>query len=597
MLFDQALSLYRQGNAESAERLYRQIVATSPGDFRAQHMLALALYQQQRFPEALSAVDAALELRSDATDTHMLRAVLLSGMGRYADALDEFARVTALQPGRPEAWYRSSKILSVLGRFSEAASALDRALAIMPTADGWNAHGVALQETGRILEALASYETAIGLNHSQPVFHANRARALQALERLGDAVAAYDIALTLRPEDVTSTHNRAVALLELKRYDDALAGSDQVLALAPGHVGAWKTRAAAARNLRRHEEALAGYDRAIALDSGDAEAWVGRALVMQTLQRLEEAFAALDRAEQLQPNYMPAISARGALFCEQGHFAEGFAAHRRYADLRRIGKPTRTRDDPPQKQRHDREQDAWRTDQGLVTDALYHILGGDRLTGAAVNPDNSVEISAQWKSRKPQIVVVDNLLTAEALEGLRRFCLGSTIWLRSYKNGYLGAMLEHGFACPLLAQIAEEMQSTFPDILAGHGLIMAWGFSYDSRLGGIRTHADQAAVNINFWLTPDDANNNPERGGLVIWDKAAPLDWDSRKYNGDDDAARTFLKETGAQPVTVPYRANRAVIFDSDLFHETDLIDFKNGFLNRRINVTILFGRRTFHGT
>jgi hypothetical protein len=44
--------------------------------------------------------------------------------------------------------------------------------------------------------------------------------------------------------------------------------------------------------------------------------------------------------------------------------------------------------------------------------------------------------------------------------------------------------------------------------------------------------------------------------------------------------------------VTVPYRANRAVIFDSDLFHETDRIAFKDGYLNRRINITLLYGRR-----
>jgi hypothetical protein len=42
----------------------------------------------------------------------------------------------------------------------------------------------------------------------------------------------------------------------------------------------------------------------------------------------------------------------------------------------------------------------------------------------------------------------------------------------------------------------------------------------------------------------------------------------------------------------VPYRANRAVIFDSDLFHETDVIHFKPGYENRRINVTLLYGRR-----
>jgi hypothetical protein len=78
----------------------------------------------------------------------------------------------------------------------------------------------------------------------------------------------------------------------------------------------------------------------------------------------------------------------------------------------------------------------------------------------------------------------------------------------------------------------------------------------------------------------------------VIWDKAAPLDWDFAKYNGDYPAIRDFLAQSGARKLTLPYRANRAVIFDSDLFHETDTIRFRPGYLNRRINVTVLYGDR-----
>jgi len=37
------------------------------------------------------------------------------------------------------------------------------------------------------------------------------------------------------------------------------------------------------------------------------------------------------------------------------------------------------------------------------------------------------------------------------------------------------------------------------------------------------------------------------------------------------------------------------VIFDSDLFHETDRLSFKEGYQNRRINVTLLYGEREKH--
>ena len=99
-------------------------------------------------------------------------------------------------------------------------------------------------------------------------------------------------------------------------------------------------------------------------------------------------------------------------------------------------------------------------------------------------------------------------------------------------------------------------------------------------------------MNVNFWITPDEANLDPEHGGLVVWDKAAPLDWDFDTFNRDEDAIRDFLEKSGAQAVTIPYRANRAVIFDSDLFHQTDAIRFKPGYTDRRINVTLLYGDR-----
>ncbi len=81
-----------------------------------------------------------------------------------------------------------------------------------------------------------------------------------------------------------------------------------------------------------------------------------------------------------------------------------------------------------------------------------------------------------------------------------------------------------------------------------------------------------------------------------MWDIKAPQDWDFPRYNADVAGARAFLAREGAKPIVIPHRANRAVVFDSDLFHETDRIDFKDGYENRRINVTMLYGRRTFHG-
>ena len=119
-----------------------------------------------------------------------------------------------------------------------------------------------------------------------------------------------------------------------------------------------------------------------------------------------------------------------------------------------------------------------------------------------------------------------------------------------------------------------------------------WAYKYDSHLVGIDVHADSAAVNVNFWITPDTANLTPESGGLVVYDAEAPSDWNFKSYNIDQNRIRTYLAGQNSGKTVVPYGENRIVLFNSNLFHETDTFDFKQGYENRRINVTMLFGNR-----
>lgn len=227
---------------------------------------------------------------------------------------------------------------------------------------------------------------------------------------------------------------------------------------------------------------------------------------------------------------------------------------------------------------------------------LIHFHNAPACAGPAINPElDRAAIEESYRTGGPGITYFDALLTPEALIGIRRFCLESTFWFREYPRGYLGAMMQDGFCCPLLMQIAEELRLALPGVFREHTLREWWAFKYDSHLDGIPLHADHAAVNVNFWITPDAALLDPDAGGLTVWDKEAPLDWDFARYNKDESAMRAFLEDERAEAVYVPYRQNRVVMFNSDLFHETGAIRFRDGYENRRINITFLYGDRQ-HG-
>ncbi|MSP48329.1 MAG: tetratricopeptide repeat protein [Alphaproteobacteria bacterium] len=191
------------------------------------------------------------------------------------------------------------------------------------------------------------------------------------------------------------------------------------------------------------------------------------------------------------------------------------------------------------------------------------------------------------------ILVVDDVLSDEALIELRRLCLESTIWFDDrHLGGYLGALLRDGFCDPLLLRISRELARRMPAVFHEHALAQMWAYKYDSGLEGTALHADSAAINVNFWITPDEANLSKDRGGLIVFDQRAPAEWEFEKYNNDQPAIRQFLAESGARSVVVPYRCNRVVIFHSDLFHRTDDLAFKDDYESRRINITMLFGGR-----
>lgn len=193
------------------------------------------------------------------------------------------------------------------------------------------------------------------------------------------------------------------------------------------------------------------------------------------------------------------------------------------------------------------------------------------------------------------VVIVDDLLNPPALERIRQVMLESTVWYQTKMpkkfGGYLGAYIDDGLHDRILLQLAFELYHKFPRMMAGNFLKYLWAYKYDSDFTGINTHADEAAVNVNIWLTPDSANLDPSSGGLVVFTTKPPDDWDFKKFNTDTEMVHAqLLRPAGYANITVPHKQNRAVIFDSALFHHTDNFSFKKGYENRRINLTLLYG-------
>ena len=509
------------------------------------------------------------------------RAIALHQAGDLAQAEKLYQQALLTEPASFAPRHMLGVIRFQQGRYPEAIDLIGAALKRNPqVAEAWINLGHVQAVVGDLEEAAASYAKALALAPGEPAVLDALAGVLWTLGRQDEALDCMSQLLAAAPQDVGALHQR-------KHFAQALADYDAVLALHPDLAETLANRGATLSLMGRNAAALQSLDRALALQPGLVEALSNRGFALRELARFDAALESLDRALAIQPDYVPALAHRGKVLSEMNRLEESFRDFRHAAELTYGG----TVPEPAKlahQSLHDQEQQAWRAAHG----ERGRVVGGERLAGPALNPQDEAEVTRRWNKSDPRIVVIDNLLTPEALEGLQRYCRGSDIWRVAYTQGYLGAFPESGFAAPLVAQVAGELSAAFWEIFAAHPLRYHWAFKYDSTLDGIGIHADEAALNVNFWIAPDDANRDPQSGGLVIWDKAAPLEWNFAKFNSDENAAYEFLAQSGAKPITVPYRANRAVIFDSNLFHKTDRIDFAPGYENRRINITMLYGRR-----
>ncbi|HVW74270.1 MAG TPA: tetratricopeptide repeat protein [Rhizomicrobium sp.] len=486
--------------------------------------------------------------------------------------------------GIPESLWSQAAALQRAGRAAEAVSVYRQFIALRPDVveARINLAGL-LAVMGAHADAEATYRQALVLRRDLPAARFGLANALRSQGRLEEAVAAYRAGLALDAGNAAAIYNLGSALQALGQADQALTAFSRAVALKPDFVQAHNNLGILHYDRTEWEQAMTCFIAALRLQPDFFKARNNLGMAMHRLGRLAEAEAAFREAIRLKPDYMESFDNLASLLLEMGRTEEAFECFMRRAALVTDFLPQEESRKP-----HDMEQAAFRGRAATVVE----IDGGARLSGSAINRANDIaQVRAAWHGNHPQIVVIDDLLTPEALEALRRFCHGSTIWRDTF-DGYVGARPQSGFACPLLAQIACELAEAHPAVFEGHPLLFAWAFKYQQGLSGTRVHADFAAVNVNFWITPDDANLDPATGGLVVWDKAAPLDWDFDRYNADEAAIRDFLTRSGAVPTRIPYRANRAVVFDSDLFHETDTLAFRPGYTNRRINITLLYGTR-----
>jgi len=418
--------------------------------------------------------------------------------------------------------------------------------------------------------------------------------------RFGEAEATYRRALAIAPGHVLTAHNLGVVLAAQGRHQSAIAQFDELIAVDPNYAAAHYNRAVAQQELGRSREAIRGFTQACALEPDRYEAhrvlgflWLAegeRGRALDHFARTYELRRGEDRTGIAAKSSIYATRSKLLHDSEQFHYlARRRRDGQRFDTLARIYAEVAEEFSDEASRLSDRQLDRLGDDYNTA----INICSAPELASRAVNdrPDRGA-ITRQFMEEGSGVLMFDDLLTPPALLGLKRYLLESTIWHDfGYIDRFVASYLEDGLACPLLLQIVDELRLAFPQVLMDHPLTQAWAFKGLAARATVEAHADDAAITVNFWVTPDAANRNPAGGGLAVCRVPPPDSWAVEDYDADRERAVVFLGQHAAHTLTVPYRENRAIMFRSRLLHRSDAPEFEVGYENHRINVTLLFGQ------
>jgi len=297
-----------------AEQAYRQAVAADPDDPGHRHGLAQALLSEDKYAEALEQFTKLSELEPGTSENFLRAAQLYRRLGEFDQAEASLARAKQLAPGSLEILYNEALLYEDEGHYDEAVKVLTDAIAGIKSQTGGEGNPSALA----IL-----YEQLGNAYRAQRNFPA----ALAAFEELGKLNPdAQKRARMLVIDTYRDSHDIDRAIAEAKKaLDESPQALDMTVTLAM--LYGEKSDTAAARQLL--QGLLKGND-------ADQEIYLDIAQVESRGRKYADAEQSAQKAEQMAHEVAGRESAwymLGAIFERQKKFDEAEQEFRKVLDV------------------------------------------------------------------------------------------------------------------------------------------------------------------------------------------------------------------------------------------------------------------------
>ena len=456
---------YALGSNELAERLLRQVVATSPGTAYARKVLAMTLMREGRGQEAAEYLEPLGRQSEDPALLSLLGEAY--SMGRqYGKATVYFARASEAQPNSGASRLRLGASRLAMGDGDRAMREFESAVELAPDDTRADFALIITQiRRGELDQALASIAAFEKRQPTNPLVSNLKGGAYLGKKDPARARAAFEKAVELEPTFVPAAMNLAALDLRDKKPDAAKARLQSVIDKDPKNVEALVAYSNLIRELGSPvADIVAPLERARVADPKAVEP---RVLLVQNLvtSDAKRAAGAANEAFALEPSSPKVLEALGMTQVALGEQGAATITYTRLVQLQ-----------PQSGFAHRRLAE-------LYLAASNQVAAGRELRAA-------LEINPKDLDALLMLVKVEGLAgrTTEAMKIARQletdlpklpmgFVLEGDIWMAAKKPAQAATAYEHGFAVGRSAPLVLKLHAAYaaagraPD---GNALLLRW---------------------------------------------------------------------------------------------------------------------------
>ena len=110
--FDEALTLFQNGQLNNAKDACLEILKVQPNNFNALHLLGLITFQTKNYLKSLEIIGRAIQVKPNDAEVYNFHAVVLIHLKKFEEAIKSWNCAIKIKPDYAEAYYnRGNAIL------------------------------------------------------------------------------------------------------------------------------------------------------------------------------------------------------------------------------------------------------------------------------------------------------------------------------------------------------------------------------------------------------------------------------------------------------------------------------------------------------